>query len=53
MISTGTGIAPFASLVRDPDTYEKFDADHPDPHLPRRAELDYGSELVGAWPTTR
>ena len=25
MISTGTGIAPFASLVRDPDTFEKFD----------------------------
>ena len=25
MISTGTGIAPFASLVRDPETYEKFE----------------------------
>src|SRR5215510_1027204 len=25
MISTGTGVAPFASLLRDPDTYEKFD----------------------------
>jgi ferredoxin/flavodoxin---NADP+ reductase len=25
MISTGTGIAPFASLIRDPETYEKFD----------------------------
>ena len=25
MFSTGTGIAPFASLIRDPDTYEKFD----------------------------
>jgi ferredoxin/flavodoxin---NADP+ reductase len=25
MISTGTGIAPFASLIRDPETFEKFD----------------------------
>ncbi len=25
MFSTGTGFAPFASLVRDPETYEKFD----------------------------
>lgn len=25
MIATGTGFAPFASLLRDPETYEKFD----------------------------
>ena len=25
MFSTGTGIAPFASLIRDPETYEKFE----------------------------
>lgn len=25
MISTGTGFAPFASLVRDPEVYEKFE----------------------------
>jgi ferredoxin/flavodoxin---NADP+ reductase len=25
MLSTGTGVAPFASLIRDPETYEKFD----------------------------
>lgn len=25
MFSTGTGFAPFASLVREPETYEKFD----------------------------
>lgn len=25
MFSTGTGFAPFASLIRDPETYEKFD----------------------------
>ncbi|EJF89339.1 ferredoxin--NADP reductase [Bartonella tamiae] len=25
LLSTGTGIAPFASLIRDPETYEKFE----------------------------
>lgn len=25
LLATGTGIAPFASLVRDPEVYEKFD----------------------------
>lgn len=25
MFSTGTGIAPFCSLIRDPETYEKFE----------------------------
>jgi ferredoxin--NADP+ reductase len=25
LFSTGTGVAPFASLVRDPETYEKFE----------------------------
>ena len=24
-LATGTGIAPFASLMRDPEVYEKFD----------------------------
>jgi ferredoxin--NADP+ reductase len=25
MLATGTGLAPFMSLIRDPDTYEKFE----------------------------
>ncbi len=25
LLSTGTGVAPFASLIRDPETYEKFE----------------------------
>ncbi len=25
MLATGTGLAPFISIIRDPDTYEKFD----------------------------
>ena len=26
LLATGTGFAPFASLIRDPETYERFDA---------------------------
>lgn len=45
MISTGTGIAPFASLVRDPDTYEKFDEVILTHTCRDHAELRYGEEL--------
>ena len=45
MISTGTGIAPFASLVRDPDTYEKFDEIVLTHTCRDHAELAYGVEL--------
>jgi ferredoxin--NADP+ reductase len=45
MISTGTGIAPFASLVRDPDTYEKFDQIIVTHTCRDHAELAYGVEL--------
>ena len=48
MISTGTGIAPFASLVRDPDTYEKFDEIIITHTCRDHAELAYGVELVDA-----
>lgn len=45
MIATGTGIAPFASLVRDPETYDKFD-DVILTHTCRdHAELAYGDAL--------
>ena len=46
MISTGTGIAPFASLLRDPDTYEKFEQVFLTHTCRDRAELVYGQELV-------
>jgi ferredoxin/flavodoxin---NADP+ reductase len=50
MFSTGTGIAPFASVARDPETYEKFE-DVILTHTCREvAELEYGRELVA---TTR
>ncbi|MEZ5783122.1 MAG: ferredoxin--NADP reductase [Rhizobiaceae bacterium] len=45
MISTGTGIAPFASLIRDPETYEKFDQVILTHTCRDRAELVYGEEL--------
>jgi ferredoxin--NADP+ reductase len=48
MISTGTGIAPFASLLRDPDTYEKFEQVILTHTCRDNAELTYGQELVGA-----
>lgn len=46
MISTGTGIAPFASLVRDPDTYDKFDQLVLTHTCRDVAELKYGQELI-------
>jgi ferredoxin/flavodoxin---NADP+ reductase len=45
MISTGTGIAPFASLVRDPETYDKFDHVVLTHTCRSHAELTYGVEL--------
>jgi ferredoxin--NADP+ reductase len=48
MISTGTGIAPFASLLRDPDTYEKFGQVILTHTCRDNAELTYGQVLVAA-----
>ena len=45
-IATGTGIAPFASLIRDPDLYERYEEVilcHTCRHV---AELKYGADLV-------
>ncbi|MDO5643010.1 MAG: ferredoxin--NADP reductase [Paracoccus sp. (in: a-proteobacteria)] len=45
-LATGTGIAPFASLMRDPETYERYEQVIM-MHTCRNAdELDYGRELV-------
>jgi len=46
MFSTGTGIAPFASLVRDTETYEKFGEVILTHTCREVAELEYGLELV-------
>ncbi len=46
MLSTGTGLAPFASLTRDPETYEKFEdviLTHTCRHVD---EFEYGLQLA-------
>ncbi len=44
--ATGTGIAPFASLMREPETYENYDEIIMCHTCRDVAELDYGRELV-------
>jgi ferredoxin/flavodoxin---NADP+ reductase len=48
MIATGTGIAPFASLIRDPETYDKFEQVVLTNTCRGLAELQYGDQLVAA-----
>jgi ferredoxin/flavodoxin---NADP+ reductase len=46
LIGTGTGLAPFLSLIKDPDTYERFEnvvLVHGVRHV---AELAYGEEIA-------
>ena len=44
--ATGTGIAPFASLIRDPQTYEDYEQVILTHTCRDRHELDYGFDLV-------
>lgn len=46
LFSTGTGFAPFASIIRDPDTYERFEQVIVTHTCREVAELKYGQELV-------
>nr|WP_211907464.1 ferredoxin--NADP reductase [Pikeienuella piscinae] len=48
MLSTGTGIAPFVSLIRDPETYEKFESVILTHTCRDVAELAYGHDIVAA-----
>ena len=48
--ATGTGIAPFASLMRDPDTYERYDEVIMMHTCRDVAELDYGRHLIESLP---
>lgn len=48
MFSTGTGFAPFASLIRDPETYEKFDEVIVTHTCREVAELAYSKKTVEA-----
>ena len=45
-LATGTGLAPFASLMREPETYEKYDQIIMMHTCREVAELDYGRTLV-------
>ncbi len=45
-LATGTGIAPFASLMRDPETYERYDQVVMMHTCRTVAELEYGRQLV-------
>jgi ferredoxin--NADP+ reductase len=50
MLATGTGIAPFASLLRDPETWEKYEQVIVMHTCREAAELTYGRELIEALP---
>lgn len=45
-LATGTGIAPFASLMRDPETFERYEQVIMMHTCRTKAELEYGRELV-------
>jgi ferredoxin/flavodoxin---NADP+ reductase len=50
LLATGTGFAPFASLLREPETYEKYDQVIMMHTCREMAELAYGRTLVESLP---
>jgi len=46
MFSTGTGFAPFASLIRDPETYERYDEVIVTHTCRDNGELAYSTNLI-------
>ena len=48
LFSTGTGIAPFAAIIRDPETYDKFRKVILSHTCRRTSELQYGSNLIAS-----
>lgn len=46
LLATGTGFAPFASLLREPETYEKYESVIMMHTCREVAELEYGRQLV-------
>jgi ferredoxin--NADP+ reductase len=46
LLSTGTGLAPFASLIKDPEVYERFETIILVHGCRQVSELAYGEELV-------
>jgi len=49
LLSTGTGLAPFASLIKDPEIYEKFETIILVHGCRQVSELAYGEELLRAF----
>lgn len=50
MICTGTGFAPFASLLRDPETWDSYDEVIVAHTCRTNAELAYGARIVSTLP---
>jgi ferredoxin--NADP+ reductase len=48
LLSTGTGLAPFASVIKDPDVYERYEKIILVHGCRQVAELAYGEQLVAA-----
>ncbi|MDO9564411.1 MAG: ferredoxin--NADP reductase, partial [Bradyrhizobium sp.] len=46
LLSTGTGLAPFASLIKDPDVYDRYESIVLVHGCRQVSELAYGEELV-------
>jgi ferredoxin--NADP+ reductase len=46
LLSTGTGLAPFASLIKDPDVYDRFETIVLVHGCRQVSELAYGEQLV-------
>lgn len=46
LLATGTGFAPFASIVRDPETYETFDTVIAVEGCRQAAELEFATRVV-------
>lgn len=46
LLSTGTGLAPFASLIKDPEVYERYDSIVLVHGCRQVSELAYGEQLV-------
>jgi len=50
LLATGTGLAPFMSIIRDPDTYERFEKVVLVHGCRQVAELAYGETITQALP---
>ena len=48
LLATGTGFAPFASLLREPETYDKYDQVIMMHTCREVAELEYGRQLIAS-----